>query len=146
MIYEAMDIWNSPSLQHHGVKGMKWGVRKVRKVRDSISSALAKPKQKRYARSDYRKAKSMSNQELQERINRINLEQNYINAIQRDRAAYKDATDGVLMKWGRRTTSGLYNKFINSGNAAVDIGGQLTRNAVINSANKIAPVTRKPKK
>ena len=27
MIYEAMDIWNSPYIEHHGVKGMKWGVR-----------------------------------------------------------------------------------------------------------------------
>ena len=29
MKYEAIDTWNSPSLEHYGVKGMKWGVRKV---------------------------------------------------------------------------------------------------------------------
>ena len=26
-VYTAIDMWNSPPLQHHGVKGMKWGVR-----------------------------------------------------------------------------------------------------------------------
>lgn len=32
MVYEAIDYWNSPDsyLEHHGVKGMKWGVRKQR--------------------------------------------------------------------------------------------------------------------
>ena len=42
MIYEAIDRWNSPSLEHHGVKGMKWGVRhdpKVDKLRSSIRQA-----------------------------------------------------------------------------------------------------------
>lgn len=27
IIYKAIDHWNSPTLAHHGVKGMKWGVR-----------------------------------------------------------------------------------------------------------------------
>lgn len=27
MIYEAIDRWNTPSLLHYGVKGMKWGIR-----------------------------------------------------------------------------------------------------------------------
>lgn len=28
MIYAAIDKWNSPSFEHFGIKGMKWGVRK----------------------------------------------------------------------------------------------------------------------
>lgn len=143
MIYSAIDIWNSLYLEHHGVKGMKWG---VRKVRTSVSRRTQAKKQARYNKSDYAKAKNMSDQELQRTINRINLEQNYINAVQRDRSAYRDATDSVLRKWGRRTINSLYNKFINSGSSTVDIGGQLTRNSIINTANKYAPVTRKPKK
>lgn len=104
MIYEAIDYWNSPPnsyLEHHGIKGMKWGVRhdKPRLSR----------KQKRLAKSDYGKAKSMSDQELQRTINRINLEQNYISAIKRDRAAYKDATSSVLSKWGRKTVNSIFS-------------------------------------
>lgn len=41
MIYEAIDRWNSPDsyLEHFGVKGMKWGVRKYRP--SSIRGAIA---------------------------------------------------------------------------------------------------------
>ena len=66
-------------LAHHGIKGMKWGVRRKRgsdgKVDQSHDSALA----------DAHKAKvhatggvhSLSNQELQHLVNRMNLEQQY---------------------------------------------------------------------
>ena len=51
-------------LSHYGVKGMKWGVRKN------------KPSTTRKAKS--REAKTLSNEELQKRIKRIELESRYV--------------------------------------------------------------------
>ena len=141
MIYEGIDEWNSPYIEHYGVKGMKWGVRKARSIGSRIRSAMAKPKQRRYERSDYAKAKSMSNQELQQTINRINLEQNYINAIQRDRAAYKYATASVLSKWGKRTISSLTRDMA----TVYGIGEKMVRNAGVNYLISGVPEFKKPK-
>lgn len=57
-------------LYHHGVKGMKWGVRRKRKSVDN-------------AHEDYRRAhnktdvKNMSDKELRERNNRLQMERQY---------------------------------------------------------------------
>ena len=41
MIYEGIDRWNSPYIEHHGVKGMKWGVRKqIQRVGSGIRSGV----------------------------------------------------------------------------------------------------------
>lgn len=141
MIYNAIDTWNSPSLKHYGVKGMKWGVRKVRTAGSAIRGFVNKPKQRRYERSDYAKAKSMSNQELQQTINRINLEQNYINAVQRDREAYKDATRSVLSKWGRKTIKSIGSV---TGTAKSDIE-KMARNLAITELTMDSPGLRKIK-
>lgn len=62
-----------------------------------------KATQARYEKSDYAKAKKMSDSELRTRINRINLEQSYVQAMQRDREAYRDASQGVLRRHGRKS-------------------------------------------
>lgn len=144
MIYNAIDIWNSSSdsyLEHHGVKGMKWGVRKVHSAGSAIKQFVNRPKQRRYERSDYAKAKSMSNQELQQTINRINLEQNYINAVQRDREAYKDATRSVLSKWGHKTIKSIGSV---TGTAKSDIE-KMARNLAITELTMDSPGLRKIK-
>ena len=54
MIYNAIDTWNSPPdsyLEHHGVKGMKWG---VRKIKDRINQrGVKKYKKKAEAQRNY---------------------------------------------------------------------------------------------
>lgn len=69
-------------LQHYGILGMKWGVRRARK--DSGSTGTRKRNSRiEDVNDDYRRAhskksvKDMSDRELREMINRLQMEQNY---------------------------------------------------------------------
>lgn len=77
-------------LTHHGVKGMKWGVRKMKTAKgaaESASKALNEGSKiagtingRGHASKAVKKQLSeMSDQELRERINRINMENTYAN-------------------------------------------------------------------
>jgi hypothetical protein len=67
-------------LQHHGVKGMKWGVRRSRSAR-----AAAHPESADHKKAVAAKAKvgkkgnvhALSNDELKALVNRMNMEQQY---------------------------------------------------------------------
>lgn len=73
------------SLYHHGVKGMKWGVRRTPAQLGHKTTSSKKKKIVREVKvhEDHKKAhskksiKEMSDQELRERLNRLQMEQNY---------------------------------------------------------------------
>lgn len=98
-------MWNyNNELYHHGIKGMKWGVRrtdaqlghdtgkidlqKTKKKVDAagtivnetrnINNAASKKAQKKAQKQKLSEAKTMSDQELRERVNRLNMEQQYV--------------------------------------------------------------------
>ena len=79
-------------LEHHGVKGMKWGHRKVRSlVGDTGRTRFQKPPSK------------LSDVELKRRINRMELEKRYNDLNGRDVSSGEAAVTKVLSHIGTET-------------------------------------------
>lgn len=92
-------------LAHHGVKGMKWGVRKDRFKNASrrTGQKVKSSAQNRYYKSDraaYKRSKSMSNDELKAANKRFQLEQNYRQNVQNDRRAGQSYAENIISKSG----------------------------------------------
>lgn len=125
-------------LYHHGVKGMKWGVRKT-PVRSSSgatqkrkSNTLSLFKKKKTTRkvssansspAQTKSIKDMSDDELQIKIDRARLEQKYLElnpkTVSRGRRIAKSVMDDIIVP------------------AAVDIGKQVAKSIMANVTNKV---------
>lgn len=77
-------IQNQSELYHHGVRGMKWGVRRYQNSSGRLTSLGKKRKQPDakydpdYAKAHTKKdVRTMSDKELRDRLNRLNMEEQY---------------------------------------------------------------------
>ena len=125
-------------LYHHGVKGMKWGVRKTpvrsssgatRKRKSNTLSLFKKKKATRKVSSansspaQTKSIKDMSDDELRKKIERVQLEQDYLQL------------DPKAVSRGKRITKRVMDDMIVP--AAVDIGKQAVKSIMANGVNKV---------
>lgn len=95
--------YSDECLYHHGVKGMKWGVRK-QKVKTSINKRRAQNKQLRSIKKKRRQAdrlrSTLSDRELDSRVKRLEKEERLHNLTKNNVNRGKTETGKILKRAG----------------------------------------------
>ena len=120
------NYYDDNELYHHGIKGMKWGVRRtpaqlghetggvdLQKAKKKVEAAntivnesqninrkVSSRKQKKMQKQQVQNAKAMTDQELRERVNRLNMEQQYARLTTEQMNVGKTNVDAVLNRVG----------------------------------------------
>lgn len=103
-----MKIDMNAVLEHHGVKGMKWGIRKDRK-RKTSSTEMTR----------YKKPPSkLSDVELARRVKRLETEKRYNDLNAEKKSAGKKFANDILVNSGKQTISKLVGGLLSIGIAA----------------------------
>ena len=77
-------------LYHHGIKGMKWGVRRYQNKDGTLT-----PTGKKRRKSSTEDLSSMSTDELRRKVNRLNNEQRYIDLTKSTSSPVSKTADGI---------------------------------------------------
>ena len=99
-------------LAHHGIKGMKWGVRRTpEQLGHRVKSASQKVKSKvtdRKKKTD--PVKQMSDDELRKRINRIQMEKQYKQLTAKQTSAGQKFVKDVMVNAAKQTATQYASK------------------------------------
>ena len=99
----------SSELMHYGVRGMKWGVRRKRTYHEDYQKAHSR-----------KSVKDMSDRELRERNNRLQMEQQYAQLTKRKNRGAK-AVKAIIAGAGTLVAlDGAYKTYAKYGNQALD--------------------------
>lgn len=104
-----IDLYSVPlELQHHGVKGMKWGVTKSRVTksagRTKRSSNLDRKVTRRISKNNAKERHQLyklSDADLQKKLNRINMENNYNQAVAKNLQLTRGRGNKALRKFAK---------------------------------------------
>lgn len=115
-------------LQHYGVKGMKWGVRK--------KTPSAKKKSRTYAKkqaSEYYKREKMSDEQLQSKVRRLQLENQYAQlsqqALQYNKSTGQKFIDSFLKSGKSKNNANVISDVANN-----EMVKKLTKSAIKKAA------------
>ena len=99
----------STELKHYGVLGMKWGVRRKRVHHDDYQKAHSK-----------KSVREMSDKELRERNNRLQMEQQYAQ-LTKKKSRGKQVITGIITTAGTLVAlDNAYKTYSKYGNSALD--------------------------
>lgn len=122
--------YNNNELYHHGIKGMRWGVRRTRaqlgysssprKTKTQAQKVSSKQQRKVSSKQQRKEAmKKMSDAELRNRINRIQMERQYMQLTAAEMSPGKKFVKDVVTNAAKQTVTNYTAKYMTKGMEAL---------------------------